>query len=141
MMLKSADIVRAKIEIFAAMCTDQSGKNIRAIFLAPLDEMIQANRCSKVALRRLDQDIERFIRMASVAEQTALSSALRIKFGAGAVGEEASVVVRRILKRGRIVGDHEAELALDFVSNSSNENEVGVIKFRELAELIDRAGY
>lgn len=136
-----AEFVRAKIEIFAAMCTDQGGKNIRAIFLAPLDEMIQANRCSKAALRRFDQDIERFIRMASVTEQAALSSALREKFGADAIREEASVVVQRILKRGRIVGDREAEWALDFVSNSSNESAVGAKTFQQLAELIDRAGY
>jgi hypothetical protein len=140
--VEQVEFFREKIALWIlALRNDQSASRIRQVFLEPVDRMVESGRISKAEARNLDRGIERFLELLPAEDKAAIRTRLKEKYGYDRIGVEPRRVVQRVLKRGRVVGDMEAEIVRDFVGNLTNQDAIGKRNFMRLAELLDRAGY
>ena len=137
-----ATFLRAKVARLAAELRHDAGHDeFVQRFALPEGSSKSASELSLREARRIEQDVEWFARSALSREQmTSVLQGLRSEFGFERIGSDPAVVLRRVLRRGRIQGDEEAALVREFVASPANASLVGAAAFQQLASLVDQRG-
>jgi hypothetical protein len=141
--MNEIDFLREKIQVFAMAIDEPSNRmGFIQMWTVPLEGFVREGNFSKAKAVRFDRYLDGHIRELfphAMAEST--RAKLREKFGFDSLGKNPEAVIPRILKRGRILNDAEAEMVRSFVANQGNENGIGKEAFDRLAKLLDEAGY
>lgn len=137
-----ADFIRAKIASFAATLDHPLVRaNFSAMFELHVAELDKTNGWTRAEALKLDNSIEMMALSLLCGSEEPGRAALRSPFGFDRLGDDPNEIVRRVLKRGTIESDAEAEIIMVIVTNQGNEATYGRDTFHRLAEILDEAGY
>ena len=132
--------INAKIDAFDTVF---SQPGLRVMFSHALDDLARLDgEAAFQRAKKLDRDIESFVGI--FGDRGAWRGSreyLKNEYGVDRLGVCADDFVDRVLKRGSIGSDEEAEAVRNYISNDSNESEIGKRKFSKLAKILDEAGY
>jgi hypothetical protein len=127
-----------KGELFA---TAAQNREAGVAFAQQLEKALP-KELSRARAISFDGDIEQAFSGAERSGRLAAArKELRERFGFDRLASDPTAIAQRVLKRGRIANDQEAEVVRDFVANQANEEAIGAESFARLAEILDEAGY
>jgi hypothetical protein len=134
-----AEFLQTKLELFAREMGDR-GDNFLSSYATSLAELKRAGTLTRKTAISFDQGVEVLAGLWGKHMDPARQE-LRARFGADRLSKDPDVILKRVLKRGSIKSDAEAEIVRTFVINQANEAVVGRETFQRLAEILDHAGY
>ena len=141
--MSDVEFLEAKIEFFAAAIPEKSQRDgFTQMWSLPLEELRSAKGSLTTRAIKFDQNVEWCVRSFFPQKQAdEIRTNIRTKFGFDALSKNPTAVIPRVLKRGRILTDAEAEIVRSFVAHQSNERAKDKKTMDRLAELLDEAGY
>ena len=102
-------LLKAKVKLIAAQYKDPDRKKPFVGNWVIKFEYFERDTPTIEQLRMVDQPLETRLRREFPKKEKAIRAKLNAKFGRSTVGEPMEVVAKRVLKRGRVLNDEDAE--------------------------------
>jgi len=137
------EFIESKIELIVnATAHAPTKENLYRVFLEPLRSENPGRELGEKQALSFDSGIEKFGgALLSAKDFAEIRKKLRHRYGFDRIGDSPFVIIRKVLKRGRIASDEEAAIVRGYVSDLSNEPSIGPEKFTRLSRILEEAGY